>query len=149
MKIRFESERFGAVEADARDLIEFPGLPGFPHARRFLVRRHDRGSDFAWLLCADDPALAFVIATPWRFVPDYDPEIAPRWLRALGADDVAALEIVSLATVSGGAVTLNLAAPILIHPPTRRGMQVILEGEWPLRAPALPAAAQIESNPGT
>lgn len=125
--LRIETAHFGTIEAREDDLIHFPGLPGFPAARRFLVRRHDRGADFGWLLCADDPALAFVVASPWRFRPDYAPAIPAQTLRALGAGGADELEVLALATVAADGVTLNLAAPIVIHPGTRRGAQVILE----------------------
>ncbi|HEY8493207.1 MAG TPA: flagellar assembly protein FliW [Myxococcota bacterium] len=144
--VRIRSARFGEIEAQAAELIEFPGLPGFPAARRFLVRRHDQGDGLGWLLCADDPELAFVVASPWTFVPDYAPEVAPRWLRALGAERAEELEWLALATVDETGVALNLAAPLLIHPRTRRGMQVILDGDYPLRERVLPPP-QIESKP--
>jgi flagellar assembly factor FliW len=133
--VRFTTTRFGEIEAGADELVHFPGLPGFPEARRFVVRRHDRSSCFGWLLCADDPDLSFVVASPWHFVRDYDPSLDPRWLRALGADSADELEVLALATVTPDGVTLNLAAPILVHPGTRRGMQAILDrGDLPTRA---------------
>lgn len=140
-RVRFPTTRFGEIEAGADELLQFPGLPGFPEARRFLVRRHDRSSPFGWLLCADDPDLAFVVASPWHFVRDYAPSLHPRWLRALGADEADELEILAFATVTPEGVTLNLAAPILVHPGTRRGMQAILDGgELPTRAPVVAPA---------
>ncbi len=82
-RIEIVTERFGVVDADSSELVELPGLPGFPRARRFVIRGHDRGTAFAWMLCADEPALAFVIANPWELVPDYAPSLSPRVLRAL------------------------------------------------------------------
>lgn len=141
-RVRIETAHFGTIEAGEEELIHFPGLPGFPSARRFLVRRHDRGTDFGWLLCADDPGLAFVVASPWRFRPDYAPAIPAQALRALGARDAGELELLALVTVAADGVTLNLAAPIAIHPGTRRGAQVILEEPgYPTRARVLDAPA--------
>lgn len=138
--MRIETAHFGTIEAGEDELLHFPGLPGFPAARRFLVRRHDRGADFGWLLCADDPDLAFVVASPWRFQPDYAPAIPASALRALGARDAGELELLALVTVAADGVTLNLAAPIAIHPATRRGAQVILEEPgYPTRARVLDA----------
>lgn len=139
-RVRFTTLRFGEIEAGEDELLRFPGLPGFPSACRFLVRRHDRSSCFGWLLCADDPELAFVVASPWQFLPDYAPVLDPRWLRSLGAESEAELEVLTLATVTPGGVTLNLAAPILIHPGTRRGIQAILDGdEHPTQARVIQA----------
>ncbi|MEB2344433.1 MAG: flagellar assembly protein FliW [Deltaproteobacteria bacterium] len=140
-RMRFETLQFGTIEASEDELVHFPGLPGFPAARRFLVRGHDRGGSFGWLLCVDDPALTFVVASPFRFRPDYAPAIPAQALRALGASDPGELEVLALATVSTGGVTLNLAAPILIHPGTRLAAQVILEEPGhPTRARVLDAA---------
>ena len=133
-RMQIRTERFGVVEADPGELVELPGLPGFPGARRFLIRGHDRGTAFAWMLCADQPELAFVIANPWELVPDYAPSLSPRVLRALEVESADDLQLVAIAAVSTAGATLNLAAPVAINPRTRRGMQVVLEaGDWPTR----------------
>ena len=133
-RMQIRTERFGVVEADPGELVELPGLPGFPGARRFLIRGHDRGTAFAWMLCADQPELAFVIANPWELVPDYTPSLSPRVLRALEVESADDLQLVAIASVSTAGATLNLAAPVAINPRTRRGMQVVLEaGNWPTR----------------
>lgn len=140
-RVQIRSERFGIVDADPEELVELPGLPGFPRARRFVIRGHDRGTAFAWMLCADEPGLAFVIANPWDLVPGYAPTLSPRVLRALGVESEADLQLVAIASVSPEGATLNLAAPVAINPRTRRGMQVLLEsGDWPTRAPVTPPA---------
>lgn len=134
-RIEIVTERFGVVDADSSEVVELPGLPGFPRARRFVIRSHDRGTAFAWMLCADEPALAFVIANPWELVPEYAPSLSPRVLRALEVESADDLQIVAIASFSSEVATLNLAAPVAINPRTRRGMQVILEGgNWPARA---------------
>jgi flagellar assembly factor FliW len=39
-------------------------------------------------------------------------------------------------------VTLNLAAPLVIHPETRRGLQLVLDrGDWSARQPLAAAGA--------
>lgn len=135
-RVQIRSGRFGVVDADPAELVELPGLPGFPRARRFVIRSHDRGTAFAWMLSADDPDLAFVIANPWELVPEYAPVLPPRVLRALEVESERELQLVAIASVSPEGATLNLAAPVAINPRTRRGMQVLLEsGEWPTRAP--------------
>ena len=150
------TERFGSIEVDPDQIIEFPGLPGFPRARRFVIRQHDRGSVFAWLVSLDIPDLAFVIANPWHLFPDYQPEIPRHPLRALGADQPDDVEIAVLASCGDGEIHCNLMAPLLIHPGTQRGTQVILETDrYSTReaAPAVPTppegTAQIESKPQT
>ena len=36
---------------------------------------HDRESPFGWLLCVDDPELAFAVTDPCQFFPAYRPEL--------------------------------------------------------------------------
>lgn len=122
-----ETRRFGRIEARPEEVVCFPELPGFAGARRFVVREHDRDSVFGWLLSLDVPDLAFVIANPWHFFPDYAPEIRPAVLKQVAAKTVDDVQIVAIATVGRETLSLNLAAPIVINPATRRGAQVILE----------------------
>ncbi len=134
--VKIETTRFGRIEATEDDLIHFPGLPGFPQARRFVVRTHDRGSVFGWLICIDEPELAFVVTDPLQFFPDYAPEVDERQLRGLGVATLAELEVLVIASVRDDQVTLNLAAPVLINSRTRQAEQVILErGEHSSRQP--------------
>ncbi len=148
---RCVTKRFGAIEVDPEQVIEFCGLPGFPSARRFVIRQHDRGSVFAWLVSLDVPELAFTIANPWHLFPDYAPSIPAHPLRALGAADADDVEIAVVTTCAEGEIRCNLMAPLLIHPGTQRGAQVILDDDrYSTREPARPAAeaqAQIESKP--
>jgi flagellar assembly factor FliW len=157
--VRIETQRFGQIELEEKDLIHFGGLPGFPRARRFVLLGHDRGQAFAWLLCADDPELAFAVTDPWQFFPDYDPGFEPRHLRPLGVASGEDLEILAIASVAGGRTRLNLAAPLVIHAPTRRGAQIILDGtRWSTReevpapvlarAPSVPVAEAAAPAPG-
>lgn len=138
--VRFDTTRFGAIEAKADEIVWFEGIPGFPEARRFVFRDHDRGSGFGWMVCADDPRLTFVVADSTLLVPDYEPVLPPRALRALGVDSVDALVLLVIASLSEEGSWLNLGAPIAVNPRTRRGMQVILEsGGFALRVPMEPS----------
>lgn len=146
--VRIESRRFGTLELEEARLVDFGGLPGFPSARRFALLGHDRGDAFAWLLCAEIPDLAFAVTDPWQFFPHYAPAVSKRTFEALGVGTLEELECLVIGTVRPGGTTLNLAAPLLVNPVTRRGLQVILEDDrWstqeplPSPAPTAPAAA--------
>lgn len=138
-RMTLDTHRFGRVEVSEQELIDFEEILGFPHARRFFVRQHDHGSVFAWMISADAPDLAFVIANPWHFFPDYTPEIAPHYLKALRAKAPEEVEIVTLVTVGEGTLSFNLAGPILINPDTRRGLQAILDGKDHSAAATIPS----------
>ncbi len=58
---------------------------------------------------------------------------------AAGVADLAVLVVIHPADATSGP-TANLLAPIIIHRPTRRAHQLVLDGApWPLRAPLVPA----------
>lgn len=141
--MRIESRRFGQLEVEDEDLVDFGGLPGFPAARRFALLAHDRDSAFAWLVCADVPELAFVVTDPWQFFEGYKPEIPTETLQQIGTQLSEEVDCLVIATVRPGGATLNLAAPLLVNPRTRQGRQVILEGDtYSTRAPMPVAAAR-------
>lgn len=152
--VSIASSRFGTLRVPETDLLRFPGLPGFPGARRFALVEHDHRGIFGWLVSADVPDLAFVVTNPWNFVPDYDPPVPGRALRGLEAESLEELEVLAIAAFEGDRIFLNLAAPLLVNPKSRCALQVILDGDaWSTRQPIpppTPAAGppnQIESKP--
>ncbi len=148
-RITIESQRFGRIEAEESELIHFDGLPGFPEARRFVLRRHFSESPFAWLVCADAPELGFVVTNPWQFFPGYSPDLRVPELGWLGSGGARELDVLVIATVRGAEVTLNLAAPLVVNPATRRAAQAILEGgDEPMRALVRPPEPQTAEGPG-
>ncbi|HEB88683.1 MAG TPA: flagellar assembly protein FliW [Deltaproteobacteria bacterium] len=124
-RIRFESRRVGPIEVEASDVLTFEPLPGFPDRTKFVVVEHAEGSEMAWLVSLDDPDLAFVVTTPWTFFPNYDPPIEREHLASLGIEKKNEVEILTIVTLSGKSIFLNLAAPLLINATTRHGVQVI------------------------
>ncbi len=129
-----ESRRFGRIEAPSSNVIEFDGLPGFPRAHRFVLLEHDRESLFRWLVCADEPDLAFVVTDPRQFFPEYAPALPPAMASAARPDPDPDLALLAIADVRAGEVHLNLAAPLVIDLERRRATQVILEGsDYPIR----------------
>lgn len=121
--------RVGDVRVHTSRLLHFAGLPGFPHARRFALIERDRNLAFAWMVCLDDLDLAFVVADPRQLVPGYQPEPRLADLRAVGAESPAEVALLAIANLRGRRPTLNLAAPLVVHPRTRRGVQAILEDD--------------------
>jgi flagellar assembly factor FliW len=126
--IRVASSRFGDLDVPADRVLHFPqGLIGFPRARRFVILDHRPGSPFKWMLCLDEPDMAFAVAEPAPLVPGYR---APLELaaRVLGTDpaDVALFVIVTIPS-DPTAMTVNLMAPVVVDVRTRRSRQLVLE----------------------
>jgi flagellar assembly factor FliW len=126
--IHVRSVRFGDFEVAADRVLHFPeGLIGFPRARRFVILDHRPGSPFKWMLCLEQPDVAFAVVEPGKMVPDYR---APLELaaRTLGTDpaDVALFVIVTIPP-DPTAMTVNLMAPVVVDLRTRTSRQLVLE----------------------
>ena len=117
--------RFGTVEFDGADVLQIEGgLVGMPALRRFVLFEAKPGSPFSWLQSLDEPSMAFLVADPDRYVPDYGGEVARR------CPEITDAVVLATATVPSGRpndTTLNLSGPIVVDAATRRGRQMVLE----------------------
>ncbi|MFO0687165.1 MAG: flagellar assembly protein FliW [Myxococcota bacterium] len=147
--IRFESRRVGKIEVTEAEVVTFEPLPGFPGLSRFVIMEHAEGGDLAWLVSIEDPDLAFVVATPWSFFPSYDPPVQREHVAALGIEKSEEVEILSIVTLSGKSIFLNLAAPLVINVTTRRGIQVVGEDPRYSTRMAIPALEPTTAARGT
>lgn len=126
--IHVQSSRFGALDVPANRVLHFPrGLVGFPKARHFVILDHRPGSPFKWMLCLDQPDIAFAVAEPGGMVPSYRAPLEHA-ARALGVDptDVALFVIVTIPP-DPLAMTVNLMAPIVVDVRTRSSRQLVFE----------------------
>jgi flagellar assembly factor FliW len=148
VSVTFESVRFGAVEVEAEQVVEFPfGLIGLGGLRYALIDRNP-GTGFLWLHAVDDPALALPVVNPLHFFSDFLLEVSEEDRERMGLPEGATADVYVTvrATPDPLDITANLRAPLVIH--EGRGYQVINTiDEAPLRAPlfALPVAPQIAS----
>jgi flagellar assembly factor FliW len=143
MSVTFESIRFGTVEIQPEDVIEFPfGLIGLGGQRYTLLDRNP-GTGFMWLHAVDNPALALPVVSPDQFFADFALEIAVEDRERTGVEDAAGAElyVTVRATPNPLDITANLRAPLVIK--DGRGYQVINTSEdAPLQAPLFTLRAQ-------
>jgi flagellar assembly factor FliW len=143
MSVTFKSIRFGTVEIDAQDVIEFPfGLVGLGGLRYALIDRNP-GTGFLWLHEIDNPALALPVVNPHQFFANFTLEIAPEDQERTGIQDAtgALLYVTVRATPNPLDITANMRAPLVIRDGS--GYQVINTHEdAPLQAPLFTLAAQ-------
>ena len=137
----FESSRFGTLEIQTEEVIEFPaGLIGLGGARYALLTTDDQ-SPFAWLQSIDDPDLALPITNPWLFFTDFAVDVDDADAKRIGIEDPSKVDVwvtVRAASELQG-FSANLRAPILVW--NGRGHQVINEAkDAPVRAPLFPAS---------
>jgi flagellar assembly factor FliW len=110
--------------------FEFPvGLFGFPSLKRYVVEAIPGGGDvLKQLVSVDDPDIAFTIVFPFAFFPDYAPDIAEEALQSVEAESAEQVLLYVIANVPQQfqEATVNLRAPIIFNPFTRKARQVIL-----------------------
>jgi flagellar assembly factor FliW len=136
--VTVESSRFGTLEIDDADVIDFPaGLIGLGGHRYALVAT-DEGTAFRWLQSVDDPAVALPVTSPWTFFEDYTVELSDEDEARVDAGDDTAVWVTVRAGAELSDFSANLRAPIVIS--GGRGHQVINE------APDAPVRAQLFSE---
>ncbi len=115
-------------------------MPGFPDDARFALVRLDDDGVLHGFRSLDSEDLQFVVVPPTPFFPDYTPEIGDDVVAELGIAPEGADDVLVLLVVRAGAsladTTVNLRAPLVVNPVTRRASQVILDdADLPLAAP--------------
>ena len=111
------------------------GMAGFPDAKRYALVEVPEASPLFLLRSLDEPGLEFVVVPPAVFFPDYAPEVDDASAARLALTDAQDALLLVVLTVNDAGATANLLAPILINQRTRAAAQVVLHGDWPLRAP--------------
>ncbi len=147
MSVTFQSVRFGALEIQPEEEIEFPfGLIGLGGVRYALIDRNP-GTGFLWLHSLEDPALALPVVSPYQFFASFSLQVAPEDRERSGIEDEAAAQVYATvrATPNPLDITANLRAPLLIH--EGRGYQVInTNEEAELRAPLFTLSAHAAAD---
>jgi flagellar assembly factor FliW len=126
----------------SNDIITFPaGLPGFESCRSFVLMAAP-GTEFQCLSAVDGPAASFVVVDPRRVLPEFRCQLSDADRHSLQAGpDTTLLWLSMVMLEEGGAVTVNLRAPIVINPEKMLGQQVIpYQCIYPLRHVLLEAA---------
>jgi flagellar assembly factor FliW len=124
------------TETTLPELTLSGGLAGFPDLERYALVELPETSPLFLLRSVDESGLEFVVAPPAVFFADYAPELDDATVERLGINDAADVLLLVVLTVGSGidTATANLLAPIVINQRTRAAAQVIVQGDWPLRA---------------
>lgn len=120
------------------------GIPGFPKARRFVVRPWGGDkSPFCVLDCRDVLGLRFVVVGPGVFFPWYQPLFSADVYGAVdasGPHEVLVLVILTLRSRPED-TTANLLGPVVVNVGNGQAVQAVLSGsgyepQVPLRPPS-------------
>ena len=113
------------------------GLAGFPDSERFALVEVPDAAPLYLLSSLDEPGVEFVVVPPAVFFPDYAPVVDDESAARLSLDDPADALLLVVLTVGEEVIasTANLLAPIVVNSSTHQAAQVVLQEDWPLRAP--------------
>lgn len=126
-----ETDYYGTIEYEKEDLVHFAdGLFGFPNLHEFLPLRLSEDDDsILMLISIEEQRVAFVIINPLFLDPDYHPILSQEELAYMKVSEAGELSCYVICVVKDNYLdsTVNLKCPLLIHPETREGIQVIME----------------------
>lgn len=125
--IILKSERFGELHIDENEIISFPhGIPGIPF-ERFIIR--ECLDPVKWLISVEDPDVAMLIVSPFKFFPTYGFELSEEIASVLKAEKEEELEVYVALLKYNDAVAANLKSPFVINKNKKIGVQILLEDE--------------------
>ena len=128
------TSRFGPVQIDADDVLEFPaGVVGLETCRRWVLLADAENSALGWLQSADRPDVALAVVSPRRYVPNYQIRVGRRDLAPLELKETTAAQVLAIVNKTDQRITINLKAPLVFNLERRRGVQVVTRDEQPLQ----------------
>lgn len=150
--MQLHTSRFGNLEVDESDLIDFPeGILGFSKIRQyFLVERSD-DSLFLWLQAVKKPTIAFPLLNPFLIEPNFQIELDENDVDTLSAESVEDLKLYSIVTIPSDPtkMTANLKAPLILNPAKRKAKQVILHSfDYPIRQSIFEVMEKLANDAG-
>ena len=132
-----ETRDFGTIDISESGILKFK-LPilGFEEYRDFVILYDDNmGDSISWLQSVDERDICFIIIDPTHLSESYRPVIPDDALTALNLSaKEAALRCLMVVPKDISAATVNLKSPLVINPAERLAAQVVLEGDYPVRA---------------
>ncbi|MET4094881.1 flagellar assembly protein FliW [Arthrobacter sp. UYCu712] len=109
-------------------------MPGLENVHDFTLRSVDGATGLYALESGSAPVRLF-LADAAVFVPGYAPPVPPSALEALEFEQGEAPQVLVVLNHSPESTTVNLMAPIVLNPASRRCTQLVLDGrDYPLRA---------------
>lgn len=124
--MKITTTRFGSLTIEDSDVLTFvDGLIGMEDCRRWVLLADSENSALGWLQSLDRPEVALGVVSPRRFVPEYQVRVARREIQPLGLTDPNGAQVLAIVSHAGGALALNLKAPLVIHVAERLGRQIV------------------------
>lgn len=128
--MKIQTAYMNDIEINEADIIHFQhGLPGFEEERQFILLSISNDSIYQVLQSINTKEIAFIVASPFITIKDYNFELDEATVESLQINDereVAVLGIVTLKETLASS-TINLKAPIVLNTTNKQAKQVILD----------------------
>lgn len=133
--MRVDTKYFGEIEIGDEKIIHFDdGILGFEDYKDYTILydiEADGKSFFSWLQSVDEKMLSFPIVNPLKVDENYNPTVNDEMLKPIGSYSDEDIAIFLLATIPQDVkeASVNMRAPLIINASTRKGIQLILDGQ--------------------
>lgn len=131
---------FGEIEiADDKIITLEKGMIGFPELNHFALifdeEKEQKQNSIMWLQSMDDTDIAFPVMLPHAVVEDYNPNVNESMLMPLGTLNEDNTYVLVTVTVPKKIedFSVNLKAPIIINMDNHKGVQLIVEDDYPVK----------------
>ena len=132
--MKIDTKYFGNIEIGEEKIIHFEnGVLGFEDYKDYtiLYDNEKEKSFFSWLQSIEESSLAFPIVNPFNVVENYNPQINDDMLESIGGISDEDTVVFLMATIPEDVkqASVNMKAPLIINASSRKGVQVIAEGQ--------------------
>ena len=130
---------FGEIDIQKDKVICFEnGIIGYPDYKEYALifdSEQPEHRNVQWLQCLNDGVFALPVMDPLTVKSDYAPKIDEELLKPLGELKEESTYVLVTLTANGKKedITVNLKAPIIINTETKKAIQVIVEGDYPVK----------------
>jgi flagellar assembly factor FliW len=132
--MNISTTKFGSLTIEEADVLTFvDGLIGMEDCHRWVLLGDAENAALAWLQSLERPEVALAVVSPRRFVADYQVRVAKREIAPLGLENPNEAQVLVIISNVGGALALNLKAPLVIHIGGRVGRQIVARDDHPVQ----------------
>lgn len=124
-----QTKYHGEIEINQRDAIQFEkGIPGFLDEKKFIILPFSNNQVYFIMQSVNNPNIAFVIASPFYFSPNYEFQLEDAVVEELGLKTDKDVQVYTILSIQEPfeKSTANLMAPIIINSANQKAKQVIL-----------------------
>jgi flagellar assembly factor FliW len=127
--MKIETKYQGIIEINDERVISFEnGIPAFENETAFVLLPFEEGTPFFVLQSTHTPEVAFILISPFDFVPGYEvklPDSIIELLEITKHEDVATFVMLTVKEPFSE-TTANLQAPVIINAAKQKGKQFLM-----------------------